>query len=625
MNRTIVSWVRLHMGSTCAVILLFMISRGALLLVATEEFQHIPVHELWNSLWSGLPQDLSVAGYFSALLHLSTGAVMAFTAKIHPTKLFNVIWGSMAVCVACLYGIEASILPEWHMIPHIGALSRVSHPDEIVHVVTGQMIFRGMMVILITGLAAWGLYHLRIRYVRPGIHSPISRVSFLIIWIAVIPLIIIEIRGSVGRIPVSVGTPINSPYPQCNILATNTLWYLGNDLLHNLGNNDTVLLMDQRLADSMVHDWYTQGRIQDDLPKLSGLPNIVFIVLESWSAACIRSLHSEATWTSAFDHATTDGLLFTHMYSAGWTSDVGIPAIFSGIPGMVNVSFSESACPGGQSPSLFQSLSEIGYQSRFITGSDLAYANLRGYLRSAGVQVISERNDLDMLLSGPLGPHDGPLFDFAREELGKQSTPWITAIFTQSTHAPYYFPGMKENLLLSETDAYLATLQYADSCLGSFIGSLHDSPDWDHMLIVLVADHSHDTPWNDHLAGAERNRIPFLMTGGALPPAWRGQKIEKICSQTDIPASILAMLGQPYTQFPFSRNIFADQNPPVACYTYYKGVGLVSDSGAVAYDLNRRTILYADPMSSHLRWQQMMLAKAVLQSAMFRYRRNQGC
>ena len=58
-------------------------------------------------------------------------------------------------------------------------------------------------------------------------------------------------------------------------------------------------------------------------------PNIVFIILESWSSDCIKSLEGLSGITPNFDTLVDQGYLFANFYSNGFTSDQGMSSIFS--------------------------------------------------------------------------------------------------------------------------------------------------------------------------------------------------------------------------------------------------------------------------------------------------------
>ncbi|MBV5337747.1 MAG: sulfatase-like hydrolase/transferase, partial [Deltaproteobacteria bacterium] len=63
-------------------------------------------------------------------------------------------------------------------------------------------------------------------------------------------------------------------------------------------------------------------------------PNIVILLLESWSGDMIESLGGEAGITPEFRKLEKEGLLFTDFYASGNRSQQAMGSLFAGIPGL---------------------------------------------------------------------------------------------------------------------------------------------------------------------------------------------------------------------------------------------------------------------------------------------------
>ena len=83
------------------------------------------------------------------------------------------------------------------------------------------------------------------------------------------------------------------------------------------------------------------------------------------------------------------------------------------------------------------------------------------------------------------------------------------AMLSLSSHEPWDVP--MHRLADERRNAFA----YTDSCMGALLDSLSRTPDWDNLLVVIVADHG--IPVN--LPAASRHlstRIPLVWTGGAV-------------------------------------------------------------------------------------------------------------
>ena len=58
-------------------------------------------------------------------------------------------------------------------------------------------------------------------------------------------------------------------------------------------------------------------------------PNIVLVLLESWSADAVGCLGGEPGITPGFDSLATQGILFTNFYSSGFRTEQGLVAFYA--------------------------------------------------------------------------------------------------------------------------------------------------------------------------------------------------------------------------------------------------------------------------------------------------------
>jgi hypothetical protein len=108
----------------------------------------------------------------------------------------------------------------------------------------------------------------------------------------------------------------------------------------------------------------------------------------------------------------------------------------------------------------------------------------------------------------------------------------------------------------------------------------------------------------------ERNRILFMLLGGAVKSPGR---IDKLCNQTDMVATILAQLQLPLAEFKFSRNILSPEYTiPFAYHSFNNGISFIDSTGFSVIDLNSHKEFFSEPEACSE--ERCRKAKAILQS-----------
>lgn len=130
-------------------------------------------------------------------------------------------------------------------------------------------------------------------------------------------------------------------------------------------------------------------------------------------------------------------------------------------------------------------------------------------------------------------------------------------------------------------EPFLNSVAYTDSCLGAFVDTLRNSPRWDNLLLIFVADHTMRYPAGIQEYEVKRHHIPMLWCGGAVKEP---RVIENYASQIDLAATLLGQMEIDYSDFAFSKNMADTTQHPFAYYTYNDGLGYVDAENRVVYD-----------------------------------------
>ena len=120
------------------------------------------------------------------------------------------------------------------------------------------------------------------------------------------------------------------------------------------------------------------------------------------------------------------------------------------------------------------------------------------------------------------------MFSQFKEELSDMNEPFLSALFTISSHSPYDFPGEHKLFFNSKEDKYVNSVAYTDRCLGEFMKSVKLEDWYENTLFIILADHSHNSPKGWKVAQKEKFKIPMLWFGDVLQQEYKGEKHDKM-------------------------------------------------------------------------------------------------
>jgi phosphoglycerol transferase MdoB-like AlkP superfamily enzyme len=258
-------------------------------------------------------------------------------------------------------------------------------------------------------------------------------------------------------------------------------------------------------------------------------------------------------------------------------------SIFSSFPVFPYVAVINQSDKSRKLPCLNKTLAEKGYHSSFFFGGQLTYGNIKGYLLSQGFNVVKDENDYQDLPSGALGVHDEFMFSQFKEELKLLPEPFMSALFTISSHSPFDFPAEHKLSFDHKDDKYVNSVAYTDVCLGNFMESVKQEDWYANTLFVIVADHSHSSPIKRRVAQKERYKIPMLWIGEVLSEQYKGKQHNKMGSHLDITPSILAQLNLANKAYHFGNDLFNPTAKSVVPYAFHKGYGLIRPEANYAF------------------------------------------
>jgi len=400
---------------------------------------------------------------------------------------------------------------------------------------------------------------------------------FMILWGA----LIIPIRGGFGVAPINAGSVYFSNKMFLNHAAINAVWNVGTTAFTQKPVKNPYEFTSQTDASAVARALtLNQGTPVKVLNTAK--PNILMIVLESFSSYLVGPLGGDEKVTPNLNGFINEGILFTNFYASGPRTDKAMPAILNGYPAQPAQSIIKEPKKSQTLPGLVKILNEKGYNSSFWYGGEINFANFNSFVIGSGFHEIVTKKDFDPgTYNSKWGVHDHILFNEFRTSLNTISEPFFKVVLTLSSHEPFDVPMEPVFSGGDDLAKYKNSVYYADSTLGSFIRWAKTTDWWKNTLVILVADHCCRISGEMPVYSQEIFKIPMLWMGGAVPD--KGIKINKLGSQVDIPITLLKQLDMT-GNFPFSKDLLSKESESFAFYTYNEGFGFISDSSSVIYD-----------------------------------------
>jgi phosphoglycerol transferase MdoB-like AlkP superfamily enzyme len=315
-------------------------------------------------------------------------------------------------------------------------------------------------------------------------------------------------------------------------------------------------------------------------------PNIVVLLMESWTADIIESLGARPGITPEFAKLEKEGLLFTRFYSTGNRSHEAAASIFGGHPALPYTTFTANPEKFKKMPSMVRDLNASGYHTSFYFGGQLDYGNMRAYLLFNQFDKMMEERDIDgSIPRGRLGVHDEYLYKIHIDELKNETTPFFSVIFTLSSHSPYDFPMAPVIDWAGPENPYINSAFYADRCLGEYFDMARKQPWYDSTLFIIVADHGHNSYMNWRYESYEFHHIPLLFYGNALKDEFRGKQSARISDNSSLTKTILRQLNLPADEFKWGSDLFNPYSPEFAYIVLNDGYTWKAPEGEIVYSM----------------------------------------
>lgn len=558
-----------------------VVIRAVFLLYNHDITVALTASEILTLFLYGLKMDLSMTGYIIML----TGVLLSVSAFISASLVPHSI---LVINAAFLFVAGAIVIVDMELYRHWGFRLNTTPFLYIGHEAMGSIpvdVVLKTLSILLLLLAVFGFilftfFSKRLMALKPIAQNAWKTFAVILIISA---LMFIPIRGSFTVAAMNTGfVYFHKTKAYANHAAINVVW---NFMKSVAGGNNVIYpedFFDKKVSKAYFNELYPKSDSTYHL-LTTKRPNIILIILESFTADVIEPLGGIKTIAPNFTQLSKKGILFTNFFASGDRTDKGIVSILSGYPAQPQSSIIKYSAKAEHLPYLNHRFNALGYHTSFVHGGDVDFANIRAYLTNCHFENITTLDDFDSeLYTSKWGVHDQYVFDRAFTECDSAQQPFAKVMLTLSSHEPFDVPMEKFIKGDDMESLFLNSCHYTDKCLGAFIQKAEQQDWWKNTLVVLVADHGHRLPYNKELKSKERFRIPMLWLGGAL--AKRDTIITMYASQTDIANTLLAQLNKTEDDFIFSKNILAPNAKQFAVYFFNDGYGFVQPGKHIVYD-----------------------------------------
>ncbi len=491
----------------------------------------------FNIILHGLKLDASLAGYLTALPALMlivsvfmNGKWLATAAKIY--------FGIVAVLLSAIFTVDMGLYEYWGFrLDATPLFYFFSSPKDALASVSVWTVIGGVLVFLVYAAL---LYLLFVYCLLRQPLKPVRRKAFpAAVLVLLTGLLFIPIRGGFTVSTMNVGKVYFSSDMRLNHAATNPAFSLMESLAKQKDFSKQYRFMPEAAADSLFAEMiYVAEADSFDSLLTTARPDILMIIMESFSSHLMTELGGEPDIAPNLDSISREGVLFTNFYANSFRTDRGLVAVLSGYPAQPTTSIMKYPRKTQTLPAIASALAENGYTPQYYYGGDADFTNMRSYLMASGFERIV--SDVDFPVSKRLskwGAHDDEVFKRLYNDMAAdtaQGKRKFRVVQTSSSHEPFEVPYRRL------TNDRLNAFAFTDSIIGDFIRRFKELPQWQNTLVVLVPDHLGAYPENIDNFTPERYRIPLILTGGAVKSP---RRIDAYGSQQDIAATLLAQLG----------------------------------------------------------------------------------
>lgn len=408
--------------------------------------------------------------------------------------------------------------------------------------------------------------------------------------------IVIGMRGGFGRYtrPITLSNALQyTNRPQETLLVLNTPFSLMRSTEGSIYTDPHYFESDE-LESIMtpIHQGPTTNDQRQTINDQQPL-NVVVFILESFAT---EHIHAYAPF---LDSLMAQSVTWQYSFASGRKSIDAMPSVLSSIPMLIDpyvvTPYSTNAVS-----SIADCLGREGYTTAFFHGAPNGSMGFQAYARSAGFATyygMDEYPNAQRDFDGTWAIWDEPFLQFYGQTMTSMPEPFMTAVFTASSHHPFKVPEQYEGVFPEGAQPLHQCIGYSDHALRQFFAYAQTQPWFEHTLFVITADHTNQLSQPEYTNALGLYRVPIVFY---CPALLKPQLRTDIVSQTDIMPSVLGAVGYDKPYFAFGEDALTanKQHNYAVCYNH-PVFQIMSDSLLMQFDGKQVTALYnyqADPL-----------------------------
>ena len=461
--------------------------------------------------------------------------------------------------------------------------------------IIGTEFFNHWYLVLLFALVVFLLWRC---YVEPSINSHSLKwwrydVACLLSLLLFAPFCVAGMRGgfttAVRPITISNANQYASR-PVDAALALNTPFAL----IRSIGKNVFVVphyFSDEKALASMYTPIHTPNDSAAVVKK-----NVVVLIVESFGREYIGALNKDLEggkykgYTPYVDALIGKSTTFQYSFCNGRKSIDGMPSVLSSIPMFVEP-FILTPSSMNDYTGLAGILEQEGYETAFFHGAQNGSMGFQAFAQKTGFKHYFGRTEYEAAkgtddFDGTWAIWDEPFLQYYAEEMGKMKQPFMTAVFTASSHHPFVIPEQYKQQFPEGKLEIQKCIRYTDMAIGKFFETASKQPWFENTIFVLTSDHTNMSDHDYYQTDLGGFCSPIIIYEPSHP---EGQVIDKIAQHIDILPTVLGMLGYQKPYFGFGIDLLNTPSEDTWAVNYLSGIYQYVRNGYVLQFDGRKT------------------------------------
>lgn len=585
---------------------IFSLSRIFYYLISLDAYPDMTMSHLGEILFGGIRFDMTALLYLNSVYML----LMLFPLPMNwrqnriyqqVAKWFYLIPNGLAIFVNCADMVYMQFTGRRTTITFF---TEFENDNNLVNIFFTSMV--QYWYVTLFGIAMLALMVLLMRklpkttqpFTHSSIHPWMYYVREVLILCVSVYFIVIGIRGGFGAFtrPITLSNALQyTNHPNETNIVLNTPFCL-------MRSTEGRVFPDLRYFDedelerimTPIHD------SQEPIANSQQPKNVVVFILESFSKEYIGYFNHDLDngtytgYTPFLDSLAAHSLTFELSLACGRKSIDAMPSVLSSIP-MIIAPYILTPYSTNDVSSIASYLGAKGWQTGFFHGAPNGSMGFMAYARSCGFDAYYGKDEYNNNADydGYWAIWDEEFLQFYARTMSTMQQPFMTAVFTASSHHPFQVPERYEGVFPEGTHPLHHCIGYTDHALRRFFEFAKTQPWYDNTLFVLTADHTNALTHPEYTNDKGRYEVPIIFFDPHMDEALRTREHPYPVGQTDIMPSVLEYIGFDAPYFAFGQNVItADKTAPYVVNYNSPVYQIFSDSLLLQFDGKEVTGLY---------------------------------